>query len=36
MFLGQIFKANPNFAILGTFTVILRDQEYFENNMIMD
>ena len=36
MFLGQFFKANPNFAILETFTAILRDQVYFENNMVMD
>ena len=36
MFLGQFFKANPNFDILETLAVILRDQVYFENNMAMD
>ena len=36
MLLGQFFKANPNFAILETFTVILRDQVCFVNNMAMD
>ena len=36
MFIGQFFKANPNFAILITLIAILRDQEYLENNMAMD
>ena len=36
MFVGQFFKVNPNFAILVTLTVILRDQVYFENNMVLD
>ena len=36
MFLNQFFKADPIFAILETFTAILRDQVYFENNMVMD
>ena len=35
MFLGQFFKANPNFTILETFTAILRDQVYLQNNMVM-
>ena len=36
MFLGQFFKATPNFDILETLAVILRDQVYFENYMAMD
>ena len=35
MFLGQLFKANPNFANLETLTFNLRDQEYLENSMVM-
>ena len=34
MIIAQFFKANPN--ILDSFTVILRDQVYFENNIAMD
>ena len=36
MFLDQFFKANQNFAIFETFTAILKDQVYFENEMGMD
>ena len=32
MFLGQFFKATPNFAILETLTDILRDQEFSLTN----
>ena len=35
MFIGKVFKANPNFAILETLTAILRDPVYIENNMVM-
>ena len=35
MFLGQSFKATPNFLNLETLTANLRHQEYLENNMIM-
>ena len=35
MFLGQFFKATPNFDNLETLTVILRDQMFFEIYMAM-
>ena len=36
MFLGQFFKRNSNFVVLGMLEAILRAQVYIENNMVMD
>ena len=36
MFLGQFLRKPRIFAIFETLTAILRDQVYFENNMVMD
>ena len=36
MLLGEFVKANQKFAIFETLTAILKDQVYFEHNMVMD
>ena len=36
MFKGQFFKANSNFTIFEILPVIMMNQMYLENNMVMD